>query len=186
MKIYTKKGDKGETRLFNNECVAKDSLRVEAYGAVDELNAMLGFARTQRPSSDIEQVLNELQNSLFVLGSDLAMPRDAKTGRKIPRLAENDVKRLEKIIDKYDAKLPPLKQFILPGGGPSGASLQITRTVCRRAERITVKLSQKEDIGDIPVKFLNRLSDLLFVLARAVNLNQGIKDAVWTLKNKLL
>ena len=186
MKIYTKKGDKGKTRLFNNECVAKDSLRVEAYGAVDELNAMLGFARTQRPSSEIERVLNELQNSLFVLGSDLATPRDAKTGRKIPCITEGDVKRLEKIIDKYDAKLPPLKQYILPGGGPSGASLHIARTVCRRAERITVKLSQKEDIGYIPVKFLNRLSDLLFVLARAVNLNQGIKDAVWTLKNKLL
>ena len=186
MKIYTKKGDKGMTRLFNNECVAKDSLRVEAYGAVDELNAVLGFARAQRPSSEIERVLNELQNSLFVLGSDLATPRDAKIGRKIPRITEGDVKRLEKIIDKYDAKLPPLKQFILPGGGPSGASLQIARTVCRRAERIAVKLSQQENIGDIPVKFLNRLSDLLFVLARAVNLNQGIKDAVWTLKNKLL
>ena len=186
MKIYTKKGDKGKTRLFNNECVAKDSLRVEAYGAVDELNATLGFTRAQRPSLEIERVLNELQHSLFVLGSDLATPRDAKTVRKIPRLAENDVKRLEKIIDKYDAKLPPLKQFILPGGGPSGASLHIARTVCRRAERIAVKLSQKEDIGDIPVKFLNRLSDLLFVLARAVNLNQGIKDAVWPLKNKLL
>ena len=159
---------------------------MEAYGAVDELNAVLGFARAQRPSSEIERALNELQNSLFVLGSDLATPRDAKTGRKILRLAENDVKRLEKIIDKYDAKLPPLKQFILPGGGPNGASLHIARTVCRRAERIAVKLSQKEDIGDIPVKFLNRLSDLLFVLARAVNLNQGIKDAVWPLKNKLL
>src|SRR3990172_11144253 len=186
MKIYTKKGDKGMTRLFNNECVAKDSLRVEAYGAVDELNAVLGFARAQRPSSEIERVLNELQNSLFVLGSDLATPRDAKIGRKIPRITEGDVRRLEKIIDKYDAKLPPLKQFILPGGGPSGASLHIARTVCRRAERITVKLSQKEDIGDIPVKFLNRLSDLLFVLALAVNFKQGIKDAVWTLKNKLL
>ena len=186
MKIYTKKGDKGKTRLFNNECVAKDSLRVEAYGAVDELNATLGFTRAQRPSLEIERVLNELQNSLFVLGSDLATPRDAKTGRKIPRITEGDVKRLEKIIDKYDAKLPPLKQFILPGGGPSGASLHIARTVCRRAERIAVKLSQKEDIGEIPVKFLNRLSDLLFVLARAVNLNQGIKDAVWPLKNKLL
>src|SRR3989338_5964356 len=185
MKIYTKKGDKGKTRLFNNECVAKDSLRVEAYGAVDELNAMLGFARTQRPSSDIEQVLNELQNSLFVLGSDLATPRDAKIGRKIPRLTENDVKRLEKIIDKYDAKLPPLKQFILPGGGPIGASLHIARTVCRRAERMAVKLSQKEDIGEIPIKFLNRLSDLLFVLARAVNLNQGIKDAVWMMSDKI-
>ncbi len=180
MKIYTKKGDKGETRLFNNECVAKDSLRVEAYGAIDELNAMLGFTRAQRPSSEIDRVLNELQCDLFALGSDLAAPRDAKIGRKIPRLSENDVKRLERIIDKYDVKLPPLKQFILPGGGLSGAALHIARTVCRRAERISVKLSQQENIGDIPVKFLNRLSDLLFVLARAANYNQGIKDAVWT------
>lgn len=181
MKIYTKKGDKGKTRLFNNECVAKDSLRVEAYGAIDELNSTLGFARAQRLSSEIDKALNELQYFLFVMGSDLATPRDAKTGRKIPRLTESDVKRLERIIDKFDAKLPPLKQFILPGGSSSGASLHIARTVCRRAERIAVKLSQKENIGDIPVKFLNRLSDLLFVLARAANYNQGIKDIAWTL-----
>lgn len=166
--------------MFNNECVAKDSLRVEAYGAIDELNSALGFARAQRLSSEIDKVLNELQNILFVLGSDLATPRNAKTGRKIPRITENDVKRLEKIIDKYDAKLPPLKQFILPGGSLSGASLHIARTICRRAERIAVKLSRKEEIGDIPVKFLNRLSDLLFVLARAANYNHGIKDIAWT------
>lgn len=180
MKIYTKKGDKGETRLFNNECVAKDSLRVEAYGEIDELNSALGFARAQRLSSEIDKVLNELQNLLFVLGSDLATPRNAKTGRKIPRLTEGDVKRLERIIDKFDVKLPPLKQFILPGGSLSGASLHIARTICRRAERIAVKLLQKENIGDVPVKFLNRLSDLLFVLARAVNHNQKIKDIAWT------
>lgn len=179
MKIYTKKGDKGETRLFNNECVAKDSLRVEAYGAIDELNSALGFARAQRLSSEIDKFLNELQNLLFVLGSDLATPRNAKTGRNIPRIADGDVKRLERIIDKYDAKLPPLKRFILPGGSSSGASLHIARTICRRAERVAVKLSQKENIGDIPVKFLNRLSDLLFVLARAANYKQGIKDVFW-------
>lgn len=182
MKIYTKKGDKGKTILFNNECVTKDSLRVEAYGATDELNAVLGFVRAQKPPLEIDKILNDLQDVLFVLGSDLATPRDAKTGRKIPRLAEADVKRLEKIIDKYDMKLPKLTSFILPSGSSSGASLHIARTVCRRAERIAVKLSQKEDIGEIPIKFLNRLSDLLFVLARAADYNQGINDVAWTPK----
>ena len=130
--------------MFNNECVAKDSLRVEAYGATDELNAVLGFVRAQKPPLEIDKILNDLQNILFVLGSDLATPRDAKTGRKISRLVENNVKRLEQIIDKYDAKLPPLKQFILPGGSSSGASLHIARTICRRGRRIAVKLSQRK------------------------------------------
>lgn len=179
MKIYTKQGDKGKTRLFNNECVSKDSLRVEAYGAVDELNAAVGFVRAMRPSADLDKILKDLQNHFFVLGSDLATPKNAKLGRKIPRINDSDIRKLENIIDKYDAKLPALKQFILPGGSAVGASLHMARTICRRAERIAVKLLQKEKINPEVIKYLNRMSDLLFVLARVANLNQGVKDVIW-------
>ena len=182
MKIYTKKGDKGETRLFNNECVSKDSWRVEAYGAIDELNSIIGSARAQKLSKNLDKILAKTQNDLFVLGSDLATPISAKLGRKIPRIKNNDVLAVERAIDQLDEKLPPLGSFILPGGSMVGATLHIARTVCRRAERIAVKLGKQEKISSVSLKYLNRLSDLLFVLARTANHEAKTKEMIWKVK----
>lgn len=179
MKIYTKRGDKGETHLFDNACVAKDSRRVEAYGAVDELNAVLGLVRAEKPGTRLEGILHNLQRELFVLGADLATPQEAKTGKPIPRISEDHVTRLEKMIDDLDAQLPELHFFILPGGNRIGALLHVARTVCRRAERATVTLAREEAIGELPVKYLNRLSDLLFVLARYANKQDGGSEERW-------
>ncbi|HZO88556.1 MAG TPA: cob(I)yrinic acid a,c-diamide adenosyltransferase [Chthonomonadaceae bacterium] len=187
-RIYTRTGDAGITRLFGGISVRKDDLRVEAYGTVDELNAALGVARAQGADAELDGVLSALQNDLFTLGSDLATPETSETqkGRvTIERVRSDRVTQLETWIDGYEAELPPLRQFILPGGSPLAAALHLARTICRRAERRCVALAQAEaEAGQPPLnpetlRYLNRLSDLLFVLARAANHRSGLPDVIW-------
>lgn len=177
MKIYTKTGDKGETSLFGGMRVRKDSLRIEAYGTVDEFNSFIGFARSLNPPKQLDELLEGIQNDLLTLGADLASPIDAEGS--IPRIQASDISRLEAHIDTIDLKLEPLKSFILPSGTQLAAALHVARTVCRRAERRIVQLSQKENVGDHAVIFLNRLADLLFVLARFANHLAGQREHKW-------
>lgn len=179
MKIYTKTGDKGETGLFNGDRVSKSNLRVELYGTVDELNSIIGLARSFEPPEIIEGMLKELSIMLFNLGSDLATPLSPKPKFSVPRISQENIDYLEQKIDEFDDVLPALKNFILPGGSKSSAFLHNARTVCRRAERLAVKLSYDEDLGEFAVIFLNRLSDLLFTAARMANHESGIPDIEW-------
>lgn len=176
MKIYTRTGDKGETGLFGGERVSKDALRVQAYGGVDELNAVLGVARTFALDPDLDAAVERIQNELFVLGADLATPGEAKY---IPRMDEAPVTRMEQEIDQFEHELEPLKNFILPGGTPAAAYLHLARTVCRRAERGVVTLHNQEPINQAALHYLNRLSDWLFTLARLANARRGISDVPW-------
>ena len=178
MKIYTKTGDRGDTSLHGGQRIPKDALRVEAYGTVDELNAVLGMVLAGSPEAEFAGVLLEVQHTLFALGADLATPRSE--GRKdVRRIDRNDTQVLEHFIDSIDSRLPELTGFILPGGSTAGACLHFARTVCRRAERCVVRLSHSEDIGDSVTPFLNRLSDLLFVLARSVNKGARHPEVRW-------
>jgi cob(I)alamin adenosyltransferase len=177
MKIYTKTGDNGETGLFGGPRVRKDAPRIEAYGTVDELNAVLGMTRCETLPSEIESLLVRIQNQLFNLGAELATPQPEKLS--IARIGPNEIAALEAAIDHHEATLEPLKQFILPGGVRGAALLHLARTVCRRAERSIVTLTASEPISGSMVIYLNRLSDLLFVLARAVNHSQARADEPW-------
>ena len=179
MKIYTKTGDFGETGLFDGTRVSKADPRVDAYGAVDELNAWLGLVRAAAPSLDIDDLLLRIQRDLFALGAMLADPshRIAQRVNKA-RLTDEDVARLEQAIDLHEADLPPLRRFILAGGSNAGAMLHLARTVCRRAERRIVALGSGE-IDPMAVVYINRLSDLLFVLARHVNRQAGAPETEW-------
>ncbi len=179
MKIYTKTGDTGETGLLGAPRVRKDSPRIEAYGAVDELNAAIGVARATELPSAMQAELAEIQAELFCIGGELATPDPAKFDLRI--IGPPHVARLEAIVDRYEATLPPLKNFILPGGSPGAAALHVARTVCRRAERRLVSLLDQsaEPISEQLVIYLNRLGDLLFVLARAANAAAGVADVVW-------
>lgn len=178
MKIYTKTGDGGDTALFGGRRIAKDDIRIEAYGTVDELNAFLGMVVWHCTISDLKERLQRVQGELFVLGADLATPLDAKTSY-ISRLGIDPIRQLEAEIDEWDEILPPLASFILPGGSQPGAELHIARTVCRRAERRAVGLAQTEDINKNVVVYLNRLSDWIFTLARLVNHRQNIPETPW-------
>lgn len=181
-KIYTKTGDDGTTGLFGGQRVGKDSLRIESYGTVDELNSTIGLARAHGMSADHDRLIGMIQEQLFVLGADLATPHDERTEKKtiLPRVTSYEVECLERAIDSLEEELPPLKHFILPGGTPAGAALHLARTVCRRAERHVVSLTHREPaIGMMPLQYLNRLSDLLFVLARAVNRSSGAEERPW-------
>ncbi len=177
MKIYTKTGDTGETGLFGGPRVRKDVPRIEAYGAVDELNALLGLARAESLPVEIDDLLADVQNELFDLGAELATPDPAAMG--IVGLGPKHVAKLEAAIDRHEATLPALKQFILPGGVRGAAALHVARTVCRRAERRVIALASLERISPQLVVYLNRLSDLLFVLTRAVNQSAGQADVPW-------
>jgi cob(I)alamin adenosyltransferase len=179
MKIYTKTGDSGETGLFGGRRVKKSEPRVEAYGGVDELNAHLGWAGTLLGHFSLEGEIREIQSDLFVLGADLATAPGAPPAPGSEPIGENRVKRLEALIDGWEAELAPLKNFILPGGSPGAAALQICRAVCRRAERSVVRLSLSEPVHPQSIVYLNRLSDLLFVLARWVNAREGISGPIW-------
>ncbi len=181
MKIYTKTGDDGTTGLFNGQRVLKSSLRVECYGTVDELNSIIGIVTTipDLPLK-IKESITVINNLLFNLGSDLATPLNPPPKFEVPRINEENIEWLENLIDEYDTILPPLKNFILPGGTMSSAFLQNARTVCRRAERLAVSLSTQENLGDYTVKFLNRLSDYLFTAARYANFLNGVNDINWT------
>ncbi len=178
MKIYTKTGDKGLTSLFGGKRVDKDNLRIEAYGTVDELNSVLGIAISETNNEKICSTLTELQNELFVLGSDLAAPHSNKDDY-ITRVDLAMAERLEKLIDEFSTDLPELKYFILPGGTKTASQLHLARTVCRRAERTVVTLNKSVDIGDAIVVYLNRLSDFLFVLARYANKIENTPDVRW-------
>ncbi len=179
MKIYTKTGDEGETGLFAGPRVSKDHPRIEAYGAVDELNSALGVARTEAMPGEIDALLQQIQNDLFSVGAELATPNPRERGTDL--IGQAHVAALEAAIDRHEATLPPLKHFILPGGSKAAAALHLARSVCRRAERRVVTLSHvpAEDVSNDLVKYLNRLSDLLFVLARAVNAAAGHADVIW-------
>jgi cob(I)alamin adenosyltransferase len=179
VKIYTKTGDSGETSLFDNTRVSKADARVDAYGEVDELNACLGAARAAGLDSEIGAVLAAIQRDLFAVGARLADPASRIAGRVTKAVVtEAQVHQLEEAIDRLESELEPLRRFILPGGSPAGAMLHLARTVCRRAERRVVAL------GPVPadptvVIYLNRLSDLLFVMARAVNRRAGVPETEW-------
>ncbi len=185
-KVYTRTGDAGKTRLAGGQPVWKDSLRVEAYGPIDELNAVVGVVRVMNAdvvdeNSAAEQLESELrwvQNKLFDVGSILATA-PGQTFKNMPQIAAQDVTRLEKLIDRCQKDLEPLKEFILPGGGKVSGFLHQARTVCRRAERLCVALSKVEPVDSIIIKFVNRLSDTLFVLARWVAKTQGEPEFLW-------
>jgi cob(I)alamin adenosyltransferase len=179
-KIYTKTGDKGTTALFGGTRVSKHSIRIETYGTVDELNATIGLtlAEKELPES-VRQTLLQLSSLLFSVGADLATPLNPAPTYPIPRIQQSHSEWLEQFIDAYDEELEPLKNFILPGGTKASAYLHLARTVCRRAERLAVYLSEQEEIGDAIIPFLNRLSDYLFTAARYVNFKNNIDDVQW-------
>lgn len=185
-KVYTKTGDKGKTRLAGGQEVWKDSLRVEAYGTIDELNATIGVVRAlntevsgnESAKERLEAELRWIQNKLFDVGSLLATA-PGQTFKHMPQVTERDVERLEKLIDQCQEDLAPLKEFILPGGGKVSAFLHQARTVCRRAERVCVALSKAEPVDPVIVTFVNRLSDTLFVLARWVSKMQAEPEFLW-------
>ena len=184
MKIYTKTGDKGETGLFGGDRISKDSPRISAYGTIDELNAFIGYTITEIKDKSVKQNLIAIQNYLFTIGSDLATPETEKnTKLNIQRTPESFYKEIEKLIDHWDAQLQELKNFILPGGSKSASLLHICRTVCRRAEREVVALKRSVTIGDNIVIFLNRLSDLFFVLSRFENKVSNHPDTIWNPKS---
>ncbi len=177
MKIYTRTGDSGETSLFGGGRVSKSSDRIESYGTVDELNSSIGLARAHGLSEESERICQHIQNNLFKLGADLATPAFSKA--KVERIVPEDIRWMEQTIDELEETLPPLKFFILPGGSSGGATLHLSRTICRRAERIVIACREQENISQEVVIFLNRLSDLLFVLARYENHQAGIKESRW-------
>jgi len=179
MKIYTKTGDEGKTGLFGGARVSKDDIRVEAYGTVDELNAALGLAQALGANPPESALIAELQNDLFVLGAELACVPEKRDNLKLRLLGEADIARLEHHIDALDAALAPLKQFILPGGHPVSASLHQARTVCRRAERRVLSLSRLQAVPQHLLVYLNRLSDLLFVMARHAQAERKLEDVLW-------
>jgi len=175
-RIYTRTGDKGETGLFGGGRVPKDSVRVEAYGSVDELNSVLGVLRSFVADKELDSILREIQNDLFVVGGDLATIRK---DQKIAHTSAERVLELERTIDRYERELPPLSSFIFPGGSITGAVLHFARAVTRRAERQIVRLARSEEINDQIIPYINRLSDLLFVLARAANRRDKKPEVEW-------
>lgn len=176
-RIYTKSGDDGTTGLIGGARVPKDAARIEAYGTVDELNAVLGMVRSQPLPPSVDETLQRIQDDLFTLGANLALPDGADPADwKIPQTADADIERLEQEIDRRQAELPALSRFILPGGTPGGASLHLARTVSRRAERRCVSLAHIESVDPRILRYLNRLSDLCFVLARLVNQAAGCPE----------
>lgn len=181
MKIYTRTGDTGTTALFGGDRVAKSHPRIEAYGTVDETNSIIGLVRAHlgqhSGNKQLNATLARVQNELFVLGADLATPQSSRA--TVPRIESAHVEQLETDIDAYVADLPPLEHFILPGGVPAAATLHLARTVCRRAERLTVEAAKEEQLGKQTIMYLNRLSDLLFILARWANFNADIAESEW-------
>lgn len=187
-RVYTKKGDKGETTLSGGQKVLKDDIRIEAYGTVDELNAIIGVVRAfnqELPNQlaeahTLDSELHRIQNRLFDIGGILAtLSEDQAKFKNMPNLTEEEVVYLENLIDRCQEVLSPLEEFILPSGGPVVAHLHQGRTVCRRAERLCIALNKKEPIDPVIIKYLNRLSDALFVLARWIGKAQGEQEVLW-------
>ena len=182
MKLYTRGGDTGETSLFGGARVRKDDPRIWAYGEVDELNAALGLAVAELPDEDSRARLRRVQSELFDIGAELATPEvDARASRSraIPRVEQDQVDALERWIDELEAEVAPLTNFILPGGSRAAAALHLARTICRRAERRVVAFGASVELSPTLVRYLNRLSDLLFALARAANARAGVAEPVW-------
>ncbi|HVT79370.1 MAG TPA: cob(I)yrinic acid a,c-diamide adenosyltransferase [Phycisphaerae bacterium] len=184
MKIYTKQGDAGTSVLFDGTRVPKHHLRLQTYGTLDELNSHLGLAVATCAHPPFRQQLTDLQGLVMTLASDLATPVGSKNESKVKRIAAADITLLEKMIDAATAELPHLKRFILPGGGITASHLHVARTVCRRAERHLSLLMQdpSDPVGSAPLVFTNRLSDLLFTLARLANKLDGISDVEWNVQ----
>jgi cob(I)alamin adenosyltransferase len=179
VKLYTRTGDKGETALFDGTRVSKADPRVDAYGHVDELNAILGIVRAVRVDPLMDTWLDRIQRDLFALGARLADPQSRIASRVTKAaLSGDDVQRLEQWIDATDAEVTPLRHFLLPGGSPAGAALHYARTVCRRAERHVVALGP-DAVDEVVIAYVNRLSDLLFALARVANARAGVADVEW-------
>ena len=181
MKIYTRTGDRGETGLFGGGRVKKSDLRVSAYGDVDELNSAIGVARASPPDAFFDDLLTSIQRDLFSLGGHLATPDPDKVRKALEKadLAEGRIAVFERAIDEADTELPPLKAFVLPAGTPKAAALHLARTICRRAERSVVELAQHSTVPELFLVYLNRLSDLLFTLARLANHRAGGGDVTW-------
>jgi len=183
VKIYTRTGDAGDTGMFGGGRVPKDHLRVEAYGQVDELNAAIGLARALEPPGFHNGLLETIQRDLFTIGAQLAAPEPGQLSKALsrsgPPIGESEVGALEDAIDAAEAELEPLKSFILPGGTAKAGALHVARTVCRRAERAVVALARAEQVSPAILQYLNRLSDLLFVLARVANARAGRPDIKW-------
>ena len=178
MKIYTKTGDDGTTALFGGKRVSKADLRIETYGTVDELNAWIGVLRDQEVNSKRKEILIEIQDRLFTVGSILAT-EPGNTRVKVPALHEDDVVRLEKAMDEMDAELPPMRFFVLPGGHPSVSFGHVARTVCRRAERLTIALNETDPLNPLVIVYLNRLSDFLFMVCRKMTQETGADEIPW-------
>jgi cob(I)alamin adenosyltransferase len=178
-KIYTRTGDDGSTGLGFGTRISKDALRVDCYGTVDELNAQLGVVACHRLPEELAAPVARIQNDLFHLGADLCVTEPEKAARPLPRIEERHVLWIEGEIDGWNERLSALENFVLPGGSPAAAHLHVARTVCRRAERILVTLARQEAVGEWALPYLNRLSDLLFVYARAANLLSGVPDRLW-------
>jgi cob(I)alamin adenosyltransferase len=180
-RVYTRTGDDGTTGLGGGQRVPKDSLRIEAYGTVDELNSHIGavLATGGGVNEAIAGPLRAIQNELFHLGSDLCILEEDKKRLPAPRIEERHVAALEALMDRLSEELSPLENFILPGGSPGAAALHVARTVCRRAERLVIALSREEAVGAFTVTYLNRLSDALFVMARHENKRRGVADVLW-------
>ncbi|HKY05396.1 MAG TPA: cob(I)yrinic acid a,c-diamide adenosyltransferase [Blastocatellia bacterium] len=171
-KVYTKTGDKGETSLVGGKRVSKASARVSAYGDVDELNSLIGLARSRLADREVDEVLRLIQNDLFTVGADLASPLEVE----VPRVDEQFIETLENYSDSFLSQLEPLREFILPGGTEAGSLLHLARTVARRAERLVVALGEAEELNPNTIVYLNRLSDLLFIVARVVNHRAGVPE----------
>ena len=181
MKIYTRTGDQGNTGLFGGGRVPKNHPRVAAYGEVDELNSLLGVVRATPPVEWFEPLLESIQRDLFSIGGQLATPDPSAVAKALAKakLSGERISEFERLIDEADAELPPLRAFILPAGTPKAATLHLARTVCRRAERSVVALAQDSPVPEVFVAYLNRLSDLLFTLARLANHRDGVGDVTW-------
>ncbi len=178
-KIYTKAGDDGSTGLGNGQRVKKHSPRIEAFGAVDELNSQIGVVLASDLEDQLSEVLQTVQNELFHLGAGLCVPERDKQRIKGPRIEQRHVDALEGVIDRLTAKLGPLENFILPGGSIGAAQLHVARALCRRAERATTALAEQEAVAPLVVAYLNRLSDALFVMAREENRHRGVSNVYW-------
>lgn len=180
MKIYTKTGDAGKTSLLGGKKVSKGDLRIESYGSVDELNSFVGLLSDFQTDGFLKDILKEIQDRLFTIGSDLACDPDKNIKMPVPDIHESDIELLEKEIDRMNDELPPLLNFILPGGAPVVSYAHIARTVCRRAERNCIRLQDSEqNVAPIIIKYLNRLSDYFFMLARYTGFKNNIPEVIW-------
>jgi len=177
IRIYTKTGDKGDTSLFGGKRLPKSHLRIETYGTVDELNSFIGVLRDSTASEPIRSILKDIQDRLFTLGANLAS--DPEKPLATPDIFDSDIEALEKAIDEMTGQLPPLKNFILPGGHTTVSFCHVARCVCRRAERLAVALMLEEPVDEQIIRYLNRLSDYLFVLARQLSKDLGVEEVIW-------